>query len=120
MSTPSACEGTLECGLKYVIEPSRKKSPGLTAGAHFIAVIKGQELSIAQLPAGAFLELCGLAYAFADANAFTPGAFRVAYNGPSVARRTHAHIHIMLPGGVDSLPNLVEGERTLADAKHAE
>lgn len=106
MASQIAWEGTLECGLPYSIAPSRKKSPGLAEGTHFIAAIKGCALSIPELPSGAFRELCDIAHKFAEANAVAPGAYRVAYNGPAAGRRTHAHIHILLPTGDDSLPQL--------------
>ena len=105
---PGNQEGMLPCGLVYTIHESRKKSPGLVEGMHFIAVFKDLELPIPELPHGAFRELSVVAHEFADQNAFAPGAYRIAYNGPGVGRRNHAHIHIMLPKGTDKLPTLVE------------
>jgi hypothetical protein len=101
-------EGMLDCGLAYSIHESRKKSPGLNEGQHFIAVFKDLEVPIHDLPPSAFRQLASVVHDFAVRNAFEPGAYRVAYNGPGVGRRNHAHIHIMFPKGADKLPTLVE------------
>lgn len=108
MLTQDAYHGTLTCGLKYTITKSRKKSPGLVEGFHFIAVLADLDSSISELPPGVFQDLWCKAQAFAEENAFKPGAYRIGYNGPLVGRRKHAHIHIMFPDGNDKLPNLVD------------
>ncbi len=105
---PVKMEGTLPCGLQYIIDESRKKSPGIVEGSHLIAVFKDLELPIPDLPPKAFLELAVVAHEYAVEFAFSSGAYRVAYNGPGVGRRNHAHIHIMLPRGEDKLPTLVD------------
>ena len=81
---PQSQGGILPCGLGYIIDESRKKSPGLTEGVHFIAVFKGLEVPIHELPPKAFLELSVVAHDFAVENAFFLGGYRVAYNGPGV------------------------------------
>jgi hypothetical protein len=105
---PNKVEGVLPCGLAYIIDESRKKSPGLAEGVHFIAVFKDLEVPIPELPPMAFLELTTVAHEFAVEHAFYRGGYRVAYNGPGVGRRNHAHIHIMFPKESDELPTLVD------------
>ena len=107
-NVPTKTEGMLPCGLAYIIDVSRKKSPGLVGGEHFIAIFKDFEVPIHDLPPMAFLELSVVAHEFAIAHVFYPGGYRVAYNGPGVGRRNHAHIHIMLPKSEDKLPTLVD------------
>lgn len=100
-------EGMLPCGLWYLIEKSRKKAPGLVEGEHLVAVFRDLVVPIPHLPPKAFLELSFMAHEFAIEHVFYPGGYRIAYNGPGVGRRNHAHIHIMLPKGNDKLPSLV-------------
>jgi hypothetical protein len=113
-TVPSKAEGILPCGLTYVIDESRKKSPGLSEGKHFIAVFKDHELPIPELPPHAFIDLVVVAHRFAVENAFYHGGYRVAYNGPGVGRRNHAHVHIMLPLESDKLPTLVDTSEKVA------
>ncbi len=104
--------GKLSCGVPYSIHESRKKAPGVIEGFHFIAVLQredgsGDETAIPDLPPEVFAELTFTAHLFAINNAPETGRYRVAFNGPEVGRRKHAHIHIIFPCGDDDLPTLV-------------
>lgn len=108
-------EGVLPCGRRFSIHVSRKKSPGLAEGEHYIAVLlkedgSGDETSIPNLPSITFVELVMKAHEFAIQNGGSGGKYRIAFNGPGVGRRAHAHVHIMLPSGNDALPTLVAQE----------
>ncbi len=94
---------------------SRKKAPGIKEGEHYIAVLlkeddSGDETSIPNLPSIVFAELVVAAHAFAVQNGGEEGKYRIAFNGPGVGRRAHAHVHIIMPAGDDALPTLVAQE----------
>lgn len=99
--------GTLPCGKQFTIDGSNLKAPGLVEGDHMIAVIDGNTESAEKLGAQITGQLFAVALAYGMEHAESPGKYRVAMNGGTVATRGHLHFHIMLPKGNDKLDTLV-------------
>lgn len=108
----SLMELALSTGRICEVIKSRRKSPGLERGTHWILRLVTEEPPPTERDLEALLSE---ALRLAMQGAKEPGRFRLALNGPAQRRgqrdtRAQTHVHIMLPEGNDELPRLVRPE----------
>ncbi len=99
----------LPSGRPCKVIPSRRRSPGLDEGRHFILQPISEEPPLQDQEQE---DLLAEALRFAKGAAKEPGRYRVAINGSAQRKgqmdtRATTHVHIMLPEGNDELPRLV-------------
>jgi len=101
-------EGVLLSGKKWHVIISRKKSPGLEQGEHYILALCDEKVRVEDLTLKELKELSAVAFDFAFEITHGTMRCRIAWSGSGISTRPHPHFHIMVIEEGDKLPPLVQ------------
>lgn len=102
MSEENKATGVLLNGRRWKLVESGKSA--VIKGRHLILLFEDESTGSEK----EMMEMMTVAMQLAWENVIENGRYRIAVNGPNVAKAKHFHIHLIIPAGEDKLPRLVD------------